>query len=149
MNTWFLVLCMDFWWSVYSSSTSFFLGFKYDWMVVAVWNFPNWMCSCWKSWHIFPLQCSAIVTFSQGPLITDGRIRSKWTGSFVHSCTFIIPALIIIKNWVPSILTHNLWLIFMGMKQKKIKIADSKKLSFPKPPILNIFCENFMDWSLD
>ena len=23
-----------------------------------------------------------------------------------------------IENWVPSILTHNLWLIFMGMKQK-------------------------------
>ena len=22
------------------------------------------------------------------------------------------------KNWVPSILTHNFWLIFMGMKQK-------------------------------
>ena len=22
------------------------------------------------------------------------------------------------KNWVPSILTHNLWLTFMGMKQK-------------------------------
>ena len=42
------------------------------------------------------------------------------------------------KNWVPSILTHNLWLIFMEMKQKKIqkkiqkkfKMADSKKLSF-------------------
>ena len=25
------------------------------------------------------------------------------------------------RNWVPFILTHNLWLIFMGMKQKKIK----------------------------
>ena len=25
-----------------------------------------------------------------------------------------------IKNWVPSILTHNLWLVFMGMKQKQI-----------------------------
>ena len=24
-----------------------------------------------------------------------------------------------IKNWVPSILTHNLWLIFIEMKQKK------------------------------
>ena len=28
-------------------------------------------------------------------------------------------------------------LIFMGMKQKKIKMADTKKLS--SPPILNIF----------
>ena len=25
------------------------------------------------------------------------------------------------ENWVPSILTHNLWLIFMGMKPKKKK----------------------------
>ena len=47
------------------------------------------------------------------------------------------------ENWVPSILTHNLWLIFMGMKQKKnffdkkkIKMADSKTLSFSKSPIL-------------
>ena len=30
------------------------------------------------------------------------------------------------KNWVPSILTHNLWLIFKGMKQKK-KIFFLKK----------------------
>ena len=43
------------------------------------------------------------------------------------------------KNWAPSILTHNLWLIFMGMKQKEILMADSKKLSFSKSPILNIF----------
>ena len=31
------------------------------------------------------------------------------------------------KNWVPSILPHNLWLVFMGIKQKKtglqLKIA--------------------------
>ena len=37
-------------------------------------------------------------------------------------------------------------LIFMGMKQKKIKMADSKKLSFSTPPILNIFYENFGPW---
>ena len=30
------------------------------------------------------------------------------------------------KNWVPSILTHNLWLIFMGMKQKKIFFSKKK-----------------------
>ena len=35
-------------------------------------------------------------------------------------------------------------LIFMGMKQKKkIKMANSKKLSFSTPPILNIFSQNF------
>ena len=52
-----------------------------------------------------------------------------------------------IENWVPSILTHNLWLIFMWMKQKKIKknfekkfkMADSKKAHFSKSPILKIF----------
>ena len=32
--------------------------------------------------------------------------------------------------------------------KKKIKMANSKKGHFSKPPILNIFCENFMDWSL-
>ena len=39
----------------------------------------------------------------------------------------------------PSLVPKKLWLIFMGMKQKKSKMADSKKLSFSKPPILNIF----------
>ena len=34
-------------------------------------------------------------------------------------------------------------LIFMGMKQKKIKMANSKKLSFSTPPILNIFTQKF------
>jgi len=58
------------------------------------------------------------------------------------------------KNWVPSILTHNLWLIFKRMKQFffffffekiKFKMADSKKGHFSKSPILNIFCENSMN----
>ena len=40
-------------------------------------------------------------------------------------------------------------LVFIEMKQKKkFKMADSKKPHFPAPPILNIFYENFMDWSL-
>ena len=44
-----------------------------------------------------------------------------------------------IENWVPSILTHNLWLILMGMRQKKkIKMADSKKGHFSTLSILNI-----------
>ena len=50
----------------------------------------------------------------------------------------------------------NFWQIFMGMKQnnfffeKEIKMADSQKLSFQlrQFPILNIFHENFRDWSL-
>ena len=41
-----------------------------------------------------------------------------------------------LKNWVPYILTHNLWLIFMGMKKKnffwkkKLKWPTQKKMSF-------------------
>ena len=34
------------------------------------------------------------------------------------------------KNWVPSILIHNLWLILIRTKQKKFKLADSKKVIF-------------------
>ena len=45
-----------------------------------------------------------------------------------------------IRNWVPSILTQNLWLILMGMKQKN---AASKKVRFSKSPILNIFLGKF------
>ena len=53
------------------------------------------------------------------------------------------------QNFDPSLLTNKLWHVFMGMKQKKIfKMADSKKQCFSKLPTLNIFCENFMDWSL-
>ena len=37
-----------------------------------------------------------------------------------------------IKNWVPSILTHNLWLIFMGIKQKKNQNGRLKKIEFFK-----------------
>jgi hypothetical protein len=53
---------------------------------------------------------------------------------------FWLETIIIIKNWVPSILLHNLWLIFMGMKQKKIKlsiIGDFEKWPFFESAILN------------
>ena len=46
------------------------------------------------------------------------------------------------KNWVPSILTYNVWLIFMGMKQKN-QNSWLKKLGFSKSPILNIFLWKF------
>ena len=36
------------------------------------------------------------------------------------------------KNWIPSILIHNLWLIFMGMKQKKNQNGRLKKRSIFK-----------------
>ena len=31
------------------------------------------------------------------------------------------------KNWVPIILTHNLWLIFIGIKQRKKKIEKKNQ----------------------
>ena len=38
----------------------------------------------------------------------------------------------------------DFWLIFMGIKQKKIfQNGRLKKLSFSKPPILNIFSQKF------
>ena len=47
------------------------------------------------------------------------------------------------KNFDPSLLPKKLWLIFMRIKQKKIEMADSKKLSFSEPPILKIFSRKF------
>ena len=42
-----------------------------------------------------------------------------------------------IENWVPFILTHNLWLISMGMKQKR---------SFFNCQFSMFFCENIENW---
>ena len=61
-----------------------------------------------------------------------------------------------IKNWVPSILTHNLWLIFMGMKQKKnffflkknSKWPTQKKVIFHLRQFSIFFFNIFMDGSL-
>ena len=53
------------------------------------------------------------------------------------------------QNWVPSIPSHNLWLIFIGMKQKnfflkkKSKMADFQNRRFSKSPILKIFLWKF------
>ena len=40
------------------------------------------------------------------------------------------------QKFDPSLLTNKLWHVFMVIKQKKIKIADSKKLRFSKSPNL-------------
>ena len=46
--------------------------------------------------------------------------KNVWCGSFLavnhHNH----------ENWVPSILIHNLWLIFIGMMQKKIFFGSSQ-----------------------
>ena len=50
------------------------------------------------------------------------------------------------KNWVPSMPPHNLWLILMGMKEKKMNLdylVESKNVIFSNPPIRNIFSPNF------
>ena len=68
--------------------------------------------------------------------------RWKFTGTmYTHARLWFPPSFLAVnhhndKNWVSSILTDNLWLIFMWMKKKKknwrkkFKMADSKKLSF-------------------
>ena len=63
------------------------------------------------------------------------------------------------QNFNPSLTTYKCWLIFLAMEQKKkekilkkkLKVADSKKLSFFSPPILNIFSRKFQGlvlWSV-
>ena len=44
------------------------------------------------------------------------------------------------QNWVPPILSQNLWLIFMGIKQKKFFFAKkkSKMADFSKSPFFKI-----------
>ena len=72
----------------------------------------------------------------------DSEILETWI--YTHAHLWFPPSFLAVnhhynKNWVQSILTHNLWLIFMGMKQKKFffekikfKMADLKKRSFFK-----------------
>ena len=52
------------------------------------------------------------------------------------------------QNFDPSILPYKFGLIFMGMKQKKFKMADSKKAHFLKSPILKIFSPKFLRFVL-
>ena len=47
------------------------------------------------------------------------------------------------QNFKKSLLSYKCWLIFLGWSKKKIKMADSKKLRFSTPPILNIFSWKF------
>ena len=55
------------------------------------------------------------------------------------------------QNWAPSILPHNLWLIFMGIKQKTIFLQKKKNPKWPifqngrfsKSPILKNFLWKF------
>ena len=80
------------------------------------------------------------------PLCSKGTLMDsldtngfQGTSGYTHAISSFPPSFLTVnhhnfKNWVPSILANNLWLILMGMKQKKIKMADSKKLSFSTSP---------------
>ena len=53
------------------------------------------------------------------------------------------------QNFDPSLLTNKLWLVFMGMKQKKnSKWPTQKKVIFQNRQFSIFFCENFMERSL-
>ena len=61
-----------------------------------------------------------------------------------------LPADLNHQNFEKSMLSYKCGLIFVGMKEKKMKfekmkfkMADSKKGHFSKPPILNIFLWKF------
>ena len=77
----------------------------------------------------------------------------NWWDSRVYICVFYHSRVHNNTNWVSSILTHNLWLIFTGGEAKekknqngrlrKFKMATSKKPCFPATPSLNILSWNF------
>ena len=52
---------------------------------------------------------------------------------------------IVQKKMMPNMKAFGL---FVKLKQKKNQNGFLKKGHFPAPPILNFFCENFMDWSM-
>ena len=63
------------------------------------------------------------------------RIIFKWCDQgYTHAIISFPPSFLAVnhqyhKNWIPSMITHNLWLIFMGMKQK-IQNGWLKKTEF-------------------
>ena len=90
------------------------------------------------------------------------NLKTKYLSYYTHAHLWFQLSFLAVnhhnnKNWVPSILTQNLWLIFMGMKQKNIffekkKIQSGrlkKKWVFQHRQKLSNFRQNFMDWSLD
>ena len=54
------------------------------------------------------------------------------------------------KKMIPHMKAFGLFNIdeMIFFFEKKNQNGRLKKSHFPAPPILNIFCDNFMDWSL-
>ena len=78
---------------------------------------------------------------------------STWYLGQVHCVAYLCSGVVLgwkpekSSKFDPSLLPKKLT-DFHGDEAKKIKMTNSKKLSFSIPPILNIFCEHFRDWSL-
>ena len=67
---------------------------------------------------------------------------------------FWLETRVIIKSFKKMIPGMKTKVVFIGKHKKcvffeksKSKWPTKKKAHFPSLPILNIFCENFMDWS--
>ena len=78
------------------------------------------------------LEISNVVVAVKSLLIWNSKCACFYT----HARLWLPPSFLAVnhhnaKNWVPFILTHNLWLIFMWMKQKKLKKVLKKNSKWP------------------
>ena len=90
---------------------------------------------------------------SQSSLVTEGIVVKSYTALASHwlKCLgwviFFAGHQVNHQNFIPSLISKNLWLILMGMKHffwnKRSKMANSKKVIFSKSTILNIFFRKF------
>ena len=90
-----------------------------------------------------------LITFQSGRFITvaivnrvtkavahHNKLLTQWRYIYTHAIIWFPPSFLAvnhhnIKNWVPSIVTHNLWLIFMGMKQNFFFFFEKKNSKWP------------------
>ena len=83
--------------------------------------------------------CTLFVATHWGQALFEIAIEFSYSGVQIRwQRVFWAGNQVIHQNFDKSLLTYKCWLIFMRMKQKKFKMADSKKGHFPAPPILNI-----------
>ena len=109
------------------------------------WRAWSFFTFFWQSW---PIVRQAMITavLSLFFLCTDIKQTTQKMNLYNNSIDFMVHWIIYFylftqllfwagdqgnhQNFNPSLLLKTLWLIFMGMKQKKSKITDSKKTEF-------------------
>ena len=136
------------------------------------WDKDNWFAKIWPSagpcdmytlWMFLPFSCLfSFFLINWLSLFVDRQhyIELFIAGKvIIHTlcciclcrCCFELETRIIIKISTHPCYQRNFdWLWWDRAKKilwKDFKMADSKKLNFKNPPILNIFFKNFRDWS--